>query len=167
MRDTKNIEYVIFSVWLNMKREELKMIFRFPGKMVSHIPGSSADKESTCNAGDPDLTPESGRSTGEGIGYQLQHSGASLVAQTVKNPPAMWDTWVQFLGWENPWRREQLPTPVFLPGESHGQRSLDNYSPWGPWGHKESDMSEWLTFRFLIRELDASYHCVLKEGTEQ
>ena len=124
-----------------MKREELKITFRSPGKMV-YIPGSSADKESTCNAGDPDLTPGSGRSTGKGIGYPLQHSGASLVAQTVKNPPAMWDTRVQSLGWEDPWRRERLPTPVFLPRETHGQRSLDNYSPWGPWGHKELDMTE-------------------------
>ena len=38
-----------------------------------------------------------------------------------------------------PWRRAQQPTPVFLPGESHGQRSLAGYSPWG---HKESDMTE-------------------------
>ena len=104
------------------------MTFRSPGQMV-YIPGSSADKESTCNAGDPDLTPGSGRSTGKGIGYSLQHSRASLMAQTVKNPPAMWDTRVQSLSWEDPWRREWLPTPVFLPGESHGQRSLVGYSP--------------------------------------
>ena len=43
-----------------------------------------------------------GRSTGAGIGYPLQYSWASLVAQLVKNPPAMWETWVQFLGWEDP-----------------------------------------------------------------
>ena len=51
-------------------------------------------KESTCNAGDPGLVPGSGRSPGEGIGYPLQFSWASLVAQTVKNPPAMRDTQV-------------------------------------------------------------------------
>ena len=44
----------------------------------------------------------SGRSAGEGIGYLLQYSWASLVAQLVKNPPAMWETWVQSLGWEDP-----------------------------------------------------------------
>ena len=44
----------------------------------------------------------SGRSTGEGIGYPLQYSWASLVAQLVKNPPAMWETWVRSLGWEDP-----------------------------------------------------------------
>ena len=44
---------------------------------------------------------------------------AFLVTQLVKNPPAMWETWVQSLGWEDPWRRERLPTPVFWPGEFH------------------------------------------------
>jgi len=44
----------------------------------------------------------SGRSAGEGIGYPLQYSWASLVAQLVKNPPAMGETWLRFLGWENP-----------------------------------------------------------------
>jgi len=51
-------------------------------------------KESTHNAGDPGLIPGSGRSTGEGLGYPLQYSWASLVAQLVKNLPAMWETWV-------------------------------------------------------------------------
>ena len=50
--------------------------------------------ESTCSAGDPGLIPGSGRSPGEGIGYPLQYSSAYLVAQTVKNPPAMWETWL-------------------------------------------------------------------------
>ena len=63
---------------------------------------SSAGKESACNAGDPGLIPGSGRTPGEGIGYPLQYSWASLVAQMVKNLTAMWDTWVQSLGWEDP-----------------------------------------------------------------
>ena len=58
------------------------------------FPDSSAGKESACNAGDPGSIPGSGRSTGEGIGYPLQYSWASLVAQMAKNPPAMWETWV-------------------------------------------------------------------------
>ena len=62
---------------------------------------------------------------------------ASLVAQLVKNLPAMWETWVWSLGWEDPLRRERLPTPVFWPGEFHGLYS--------PWGHKESDMTERLS----------------------
>ena len=63
---------------------------------------SSAGKESTCNAGEPSSIPGSGRSAGEGIGYPLQYSWASLVAQIVKNPPAMLETWVRSLVWEDP-----------------------------------------------------------------
>ena len=58
------------------------------------FPDSSAGKESACNAGDPGLIPGSGRSAGEGIGYPLQYSWASLVVLLVENPPAMWETWV-------------------------------------------------------------------------
>ena len=66
------------------------------------FPGSSAGKESTFNAGDPGSIPGSGRSPGEGIGYPLKYSWAFLVAQMVKNPPAMQETWVHSLGWEDP-----------------------------------------------------------------
>ena len=58
------------------------------------FPDSSVGKESTCNAGDSGLIPGLGRSAGEGIGYSLQYSWASPVAQLVKNPPAMQETWV-------------------------------------------------------------------------
>ena len=91
--------------------------------------GSSAGKEFACNVGDLGSIPELGKSTGEGIGYTLQYSWTSLVAQMVKNLPAMQETWVQSLGWEDPWRKEWQPTPVSLPGESHGQRNLVGYSP--------------------------------------
>ena len=64
--------------------------------------GSLVGKESACNAGDPGLITGSRRFTGEGIGYPLQYSWASLVAQLVKNPPAMQETWVRSLGWEDP-----------------------------------------------------------------
>ena len=63
---------------------------------------SSVGKESTYNVGDPSLIPGSGRSAGEGIGYPLQCSWASLVAQPVKNLPAMRETWVRSLDWEDP-----------------------------------------------------------------
>ena len=66
------------------------------------FPHSSVCKESTCNAGDLGQIPRSGKSAGEGIGYPLQYSWASLVVKLVKNPPAMWDTWVRSLGWEDP-----------------------------------------------------------------
>ena len=62
--------------------------------MYMDFPGSSVVKESACNAGDPSLILLSGRSTGEGIGYPVQYSWASLMVQLVKNPPAMWETWV-------------------------------------------------------------------------
>ena len=66
------------------------------------FPDSSVGKESTCDAGDSGSIPGSGRSPGEGIGYPLQHTWASLVAQLGKNPPAVWETWVLSLGWEDP-----------------------------------------------------------------
>ena len=70
----------------------------------------------------------------------------SLVAQTVKHLPAMWETWVRSLGWEDPLGKEgrkRQPTPVLLPGKFHGWRSLVGYSPWG---RKESDTTERLHF---------------------
>ena len=70
--------------------------------------------------------------------YALSRA-ASLIAQLVKNPPAMQE--IPFNPWVGkiPWRREWQPTLVFLPGEFHGQRSLVGYSPWG---HKQSDTTE-------------------------
>ena len=67
----------------------------------------SGGKESTCNAGDPSLIPGSGRSAGEEMGYPLQYSWAPLVAQLVKNLPAMWETWIPSLGWEDPLEKEK------------------------------------------------------------
>ena len=78
-----------------------------------HFPDSSADIESTCNAGDPGSIPGSGRSA-EGISYPPQYSWASLVVQLVKNPPAIQETLVRFLGREDPGERDRLRTPVFL-----------------------------------------------------
>ena len=69
-------------------------------------------------------------------------SGVSLVAQMVKNLPTMQETWFQSLGQEDPVEKEMATTPVFLPGQSHGQRNLVGYSSWGC---KESDMTEQVT----------------------
>ena len=66
------------------------------------FPDSSVGKESACNAGNPYSIPGLGRSTGEERGYPLQYSWTSLVAQLVKKSPAMWETWFQSLGWEDP-----------------------------------------------------------------
>ena len=94
------------------------------------FPDISVGKESACNAGDPSSIPESGRSTGEGIGYPLQDSWASLVAQLVKNPPAMWETWVQSLGWEDLLGKGKATHSILWPGEVHGiaksQTGLDD-----------------------------------------
>ena len=109
------------------------------------FPDSSAGKESACNAEDLGLIPGLGRSPGEGKGYPCQYSWASLVAQLVKNPPAMQEIWVDPWVRKSPWRRERLPTPVFWPGELHGLYS--------PWGHKESDMTEGLSLTSWINPL--------------
>ena len=79
----------------------------------------------------------------KGYAYPLQDSWASLVAQLVKNPPAMWETWVldPWIG-KIPWRRERLPTAVFWPGESHGLYS--------PRGRKELDTTERLVLHFSV-----------------
>ena len=69
------------------------------------------------------------------IMYPYQYIRASLVAQIIKNLPAMQETWVHPWIGKIPWRRERIPTPIFLPGEFHGQRSLVVYNPWG---HKKS-----------------------------
>ena len=69
------------------------------------FPGSSAGKESTCDAGDPSSISGLGRSPGEGVGYPLQYSWASLVAQLIKDPLAMQGTWVRSLGWEDPLKK--------------------------------------------------------------
>ena len=66
------------------------------------FPDSSVGKVSAYNAGDPGSIPGLGRPTGQGIGYPLQYSWASPVAQLVKNSPAMWETWVWSLGWKDP-----------------------------------------------------------------
>ena len=101
------------------------------------FPDSSVHKESACNAGDPSSIPRSGRSAGEGIGYSLQYSWASLWLSWERillhcGRPGF-DPWVGKI----PWRRERLPTPVFWPGEFHGLYS--------PWGRKQSNMTERLS----------------------
>ena len=79
------------------------------------------------------------------------------VTQMVKSLPAMWEIQLQSLGQEDPWRRERLPTPVFLPGEFHGQRSLAGCSPWGC---KESDTTERLTLSLSCIFLHVLFHMV-------
>ena len=94
------------------------------------FPDSSVGKESAYNAGDSSSVPGLGGSPGEGIGYPLQYSWASLVAQLVKNLPAMWETWVRSLGWED----SSGGGKGYPPGELHRLCS--------PQGLKELDTTE-------------------------
>ena len=73
------------------------------------FPHSSVSKEYACNAGDLGSIPGLGRLPGEGIGYPFQYNCSSLVVQSVENPPAMWETWVQSLGWEVPGEGKGYP----------------------------------------------------------
>ena len=91
------------------------------------------------------MIPGLERSAGEGLGYPLQCSWVSFLAQLVKNPPAMWETRVQSRVGKIPWRRGTLPTPVFWPGEVHGLYS--------PWDRKESDRTERLSLHITLSGL--------------
>ena len=77
--------------------------------------GSSVGKESVCYAGDPGSIPGLGIPPGEGIGHPLQYSWVSLVAQTVKNPPVMQETWVRSMGWEDPLEEDMATHSGILP----------------------------------------------------
>ena len=100
----------------------------------SGFPDSSVGRESACDAEDPSSIPGSGRSAGEGIGYPLQYSLASL-AQMVKTPPAMQETCVRSLGWEGPLEKGKATHSSIL-----AWRIL--------WGHKEPDRTEQLALHY-------------------
>ena len=93
------------SHWFWNEKHKTKSFLSAPNirPMVKFLgfPCSSAGKESTCNAGDPGLIPGSGRSPREWIGYPFQYSWASLLAQMIKNPPPVQETWVRSLGWKD------------------------------------------------------------------
>ena len=80
---------------------------------------------------------------------------SSLVAQLVNNPPAMLETWVRSLGWEDPPEKGKLPTPIFWPGEFHGLYS--------PWGHKKLDTTERLSLSNLPCGLEISLQVSTQE----
>ena len=103
----------VYTLTSNVKEAEVEQFYEDlqdllelkPKKDVLFIigfPDSSVGKESACNAGDPGLIPGSGRSSGEGIGYPFWYSWISLVAHLIKNPPAMWETWLPSLSWVDP-----------------------------------------------------------------
>ena len=105
---------------------------------------TAKEKHNPCQVPGP-------RQTKSGARYSvgLEYHWVSLVAQRLKHLPPMQETWVQSLGWEDPLEKEMKPTPVLLPGESHGWRNLVGCSLQGC---KESDMTEqlhFLSFTFL------------------
>ena len=102
---------------------------------------SSAGKESTCNAGDPSFIPGSGRFPGEGIGYLLQYSWAFLMVQMVNNPPAIRETWVQSLGWEDSMEEGMAIHSSILAWRIPMDRGAWK-ATYSPWDHKVLDMTE-------------------------
>ena len=116
---------------------------QFPTSFTDSLVG----KESACNVGDPDSIPGSGRSPVEGIGYPLQYSWASLVAQLVKNPPAhVWD-----LG--------SSPGLGRSPGEEKAYHSSILAWRISPWGHKESDMTGQLSLSSVLHMVMYMFQC--------
>ena len=95
------------------------------------IPGSSAGKEFACNAGDFNSIPGLGSSPGEGIGYPLQYSWASLVSKLVKNPPENQKTWVQSLGWASPLKMGKAIHSSILAWRIPRTEEPGGLHPWG------------------------------------
>ena len=133
---------------------------------LTGFPGSSVGKETACNTGNPSSIPGLGRSPGEGNGYPLQYSWASLVAQMVRMCLQCGRPGFNSQIRKIPRRKGWQFTPVFLPGESRGQRCLAGYSPWG---HKESDTAGQMStiqcllkLKTLILQLQVQWNQVLK-----
>ena len=125
-RDQTQVSHTVgrfFTVWATRKIQLLAFCPLTP----MGLPWLLRGKESTCNAGDPSSILKLGRSPGEGIGYPFQYYWTSLVAQLVKNPPAMQETWVWFLIWEDPLEKGKA-THFFWPGEFHGVTSRTRLS---------------------------------------
>ena len=103
------------------------------------FPGDSDGKKSTCSARHQGSVPGWERSPGERTGYPLHYSWDSLMAQTVKNLPTVWETWVQSLGWEDALEEGMATHSIFLPGNSPTTEEPGRLCPWG---RKESDTTE-------------------------
>ena len=114
------------------------------------FPDSWVDKESACNARDLGSIPGSGRCAGEGIGYPLQYSWASLVAQLVKNPPAMWGTWAWYLGWEDALEKGKATRSSIMACIVHGV------------ANSQTRLSN-LHFRFHPKQLSWAQHPELRD----
>ena len=104
--NSREPKWLFLAVWSNyiftFEEEDLPTSCGHARSSLEGFLGGSEGKESACNVEDLGSIPGLGRSTGEGKGYPLQDLWASFVSQLVKNPPAMWETWVWTLGWEDP-----------------------------------------------------------------
>ena len=115
-------------------------VFLGTSLLFQGFPRSSVSKDPACNAGDPGSILGSGGSAGEGIGCPLQCSWASPMAQLVKNLPAVWETWVRSLGWEDPLEKGTATHSSIL------ARRIQNWP-----GLKESDKTERLSLSLLFQ----------------
>ena len=124
-------------------RSPLYKFIKRPTSPSVGFPGSLAGKESICNAGDTGSIPGSGRSPGDGMGCPLQYSWASLVAQMVKNLPAVWETWIWSLGWEDTLEKGVATHSSVLAWRI----PMDRGALWVTVhrGHKDSGITEWLS----------------------
>ena len=144
----------LINVCVCFQLHNISLFFFFSSSSIVDFPDSSVGKESACNAGDPGLIPGLGRSAAEGTGYPLQYSWASLVAQLVKNLPAMWETWVRSLGWEDPLEK--------------GKATHFSLLAWRiPWtihsmGHEQLDMTEQLSLHITDIQYCVSFKCTAK-----
>ena len=100
------------------------------------------------------MIPGSGRSAGEEIGYPLQYSLAFLLTQVVKNPPAMQETWVRSLGWEDPLEKGKATHSRILAWRIPWTVHADHGVSKSPWGCKESDTTEQLSLSLNCKAAD-------------
>ena len=127
-----------------------------------YIPGGSDSKEPACKAVNPSSIPGLGRSAGEGTGYSLQYSWSPPVAQKVKNPPAMWETWFQSLGWEDPLEKGMAIHSSILAWRIPMDRGA--WWAYSPWGCKELDTTEQLSTQSMQFEAWLSERRHISEG---
>ena len=137
-------KFTLWDIWILLVS---KTIIISPFPISLGFPDSSVGKESTCNAGDPSSIPGLGKFTEEGIGYPRQYSWVSLLDQLVKNTPAMHETWVWSLGWEDSPGKGMAIHPRILAWEI--PQSLVGYSPRS---RRKSDTTELLTLSLSRNE---------------